>query len=163
VLLTHSHHDHVAGVHELARAFPDAPIAVHPADLHRMPSAVRASARIEKLADGNVIRMGRLEIEVLHTPGHSAGECCYFVRTTEPPFLLSGDTVFVRDCGRTDFPDGSNEEMFASLQRIKKLPPSTVILPGHHYAPEVATTIGRELEQSPPFRAGDVSELEALP
>jgi glyoxylase-like metal-dependent hydrolase (beta-lactamase superfamily II) len=163
VLLTHSHHDHIAGVQELARAFPEVPISVHPADLHRLPSAVRSLGRIEKLADGNVIQMGRLEIEVMHTPGHSAGECCYFVRNTQPPYLLSGDTIFVRDCGRTDFPDGSNAEMFDSLQRIKKLPAETVILPGHHYTVEVATTLERELAQSPPFNAGSVSELEALP
>lgn len=163
VLLTHSHHDHIAGVQELARTFPEAPIAVHPADLHRLPTAVRTGARIEKLADGNLIRMGRLEIEVMHTPGHSAGECCYFIRNTQPPYLLSGDTIFVRDCGRTDFPDGSNVEMFDSLQRVKQLPPETVILPGHHYTTEVATTLELELAHSPPFRAGSVSELEALP
>lgn len=163
VLLTHSHHDHIAGVPELARTFPDVPISVHTSDLHRLPSAVRASARIEKLSDGNVIRMGKIEIEVMHTPGHSAGECSFFLGTTTPPFLFTGDTVFIRDCGRTDLESGSNPEMFASLQRIKKLPPSTIILPGHHYAPEVATTIERELEQSPPFRCESVAELEALP
>jgi glyoxylase-like metal-dependent hydrolase (beta-lactamase superfamily II) len=53
--------------------------------------------------------------------------------------------------------------MFASLQRVKALPPETVILPGHHYQPECATELRRELEASPPFRCGSVEELRALP
>ena len=163
VLLTHTHHDHIAGVPELARAYPDVPISVHASDFHRLPSAVRASARIEKLADGNRIKLGKQQIEVLHTPGHSAGECCFFVAGGETPYLFTGDTLFIRDCGRTDFPDGSNEQMFASLQRIKALPKETVILPGHHYAQETASTLTQELEHSPPLRCQSVSELEALP
>jgi glyoxylase-like metal-dependent hydrolase (beta-lactamase superfamily II) len=163
VLLTHTHHDHVAGVPELVRTYPEVPIAVHDADLHRLPSAVRGNARIEKLTDGNIIKQGKLSIEVLHTPGHSSGECCFFINTADTPYLLTGDTVFVRDCGRTDLESGSTAEMFASLQRIKRLPPATVILPGHHYAEEVASTIEQELAASPPFRAASVGELEALP
>lgn len=163
VLLTHTHHDHIAGVPELVRTYPEVPISVHDSDLHRLPSAVRGNARIEKLTDGNVLKLGKLSIEVLHTPGHSSGECSFFVATPDSPYLLTGDTVFIRDCGRTDFEDGSNTAMFASLQRIKKLPPSTVILPGHHYAAEVASTIEQELLDSPPFRAGSVDELESLP
>ena len=163
ILLTHTHHDHIAGVPELARIFPDVPISVHSSDLHRLPSAVRSGARIEKLNDGTVLPLGKLSIQVLHTPGHSAGECSYFLETTTPPYLLTGDTVFIRDCGRTDLESGSTVEMFESLQRIKKLPPATVILPGHHYAPEVATVIERELQDSPPFRCQNVEELEALP
>jgi hydroxyacylglutathione hydrolase len=163
VLLTHTHHDHVAGVPELVRAFPEVPFAVHDSDLPRLPSAVRGNARIEKITDGNILKLGKLSIEVLHTPGHSAGECCFFIGSTEPPYLLSGDTVFIRDCGRTDLESGSTAEMFASLQRIKKLPPATVLLPGHHYASETASTIEQELLGSPPFRALSVSDLEALP
>jgi glyoxylase-like metal-dependent hydrolase (beta-lactamase superfamily II) len=163
VLLTHTHHDHVAGVPELARRFPSLPILVHEGDRHRLRE--RDLPALRGIADGERLRVGGLELEVLHTPGHSAGECCFFLPAgaKEPPFLLTGDTVFIRDCGRTDLETGSNAELFASLQRIKRLPPETVILPGHHYQRECASTLERELRESPPFRCRSVEELASLP
>ncbi len=159
ILLTHTHHDHIAGVPELIHRFPSAKLAVHALDRHRLARELKTTA----IQEGDRLPIGRLEAQALHTPGHSAGECCYFLETTSPPYLFTGDTVFIRDCGRTDFPDGSNEQMFASLQRIKRLPGETVLLPGHHYAPECATTLAQELETSPPFLCRSVTELSMLP
>ncbi|MGZ3689686.1 MAG: MBL fold metallo-hydrolase [Bdellovibrionota bacterium] len=125
VLLTHTHHDHVAGVPELARRNPALPIYLHRDDRHRLEGV---SGTFQETRDGETIPLGSLRIEVLHTPGHSAGECSYLVAG----YLLTGDTIFIRDCGRTDFPDGSNEQMFESRQRVAKLPGETILLPGHH-------------------------------
>jgi glyoxylase-like metal-dependent hydrolase (beta-lactamase superfamily II) len=158
VLLTHTHHDHVAGVPELTRILPHLPVHAHVEDAHRIPGV----PLLQLVSDGDRLGVGSLSVEVLHTPGHSAGECCYLVRA-DRPYLFTGDTVFIRDCGRTDFPDGSNEQMFASLQRIRKLPPETILMVGHHYAPEIATTLARELRTSPPFRCHSVEELAGLP
>jgi hydroxyacylglutathione hydrolase len=160
VLLTHSHHDHVGGVAEIARRWPGVKIHLGAEDAHRLVSASTLNLRL--LEDGASIAVGSLTVEVLHTPGHSAGECSYLVNAGRP-YLFTGDTVFIRDCGRTDFPDGSNEQMFESLARIKKLAADTVLLVGHHYAPEVATTLARELESSPPMRCRSVQELASLP
>jgi hydroxyacylglutathione hydrolase len=153
VLLTHTHHDHVAGVPQLMRDFVGVPVYAHALDAHRLDSEVVA------VRDGKVLNVGELEVQVLHTPGHSAGEVCYRVGH----YLLTGDTIFIRDCGRTDLHTGSNEEMFASLQRIRQLPPETVILPGHHYQRECASTLERELRESPPFQCRSVQELMSLP
>ena len=106
--------------------------------------------------------VGSIRVRVLHTPGHSAGECCYFFENGGK-YLFTGDTLFIRDYGRTDFADGSNEQMFASLQRIKALPPETVILPGHHYVRECASILSKEIVESPPLRCGSVEELASLP
>lgn len=165
ILLTHSHHDHVAGVRELMQDSSELKLSLHERDLHRIESLFsgsRASTRLELLRDNQEIRVGRTQVQALHTPGHSAGEMCFLVRG-DRPYLLTGDTLFIRDCGRTDFADGSNPEMFRSLQRIKKLPPETVILPGHHYAPECASILATELRSSPPLLCQSVEELEALP
>jgi glyoxylase-like metal-dependent hydrolase (beta-lactamase superfamily II) len=170
ILLTHSHHDHVAGVPALVQAFPGIRLVVGERDAQRLRPELRSRAQVTLLTTETEIALGARTIRALPTPGHSVGEICYFLGRFEdhagrkhPPFLFTGDTVFIRDCGRTDFPDGSDEEMFASLQRIRALPPDTVILPGHHYQPECASTLARELLESPPFQCRSVEELAALP
>lgn len=162
VLLTHTHPDHVAGVPELVRDFPHLPIYLHRDDLHRLPNPVTNQGRLKFLKDSDMIQVGNLNVRVMHTPGHSAGECCFYLEC-EPPHLFTGDTLFIRDCGRTDFETGSNEEMFRSLQRLKKLPPKTVILPGHHYQEEYTSTLEKELRTSPPLQCNSVEELANLP
>jgi glyoxylase-like metal-dependent hydrolase (beta-lactamase superfamily II) len=112
--------------------------------------------------DGEILRVGSIEVEAIHSPGHSAGELCYYVKTGDG-YLLSGDTLFIRDCGRTDLETGSNEELFSTLQNLKKLPDSLVLLPGHHYAPEVASRFGDEKHRSPPLLCQSVEELRNLP
>ena len=161
VFLTHSHHDHVAGVPELARSIPPIPIYLHADDSFRL-KPLKEQDRLKFLKDQEQVKIGDLVITAHHTPGHSIGELSYFF-TADRPYLFTGDTVFIRDCGRTDFATGSNEDMFGSIQKIKTLPPETVFLPGHHYAPECATTLRAELEASPPFRCKNVEELKALP
>lgn len=161
-LLTHTHFDHIAGVPELIREFPKLPIYVHAEEMHRFDPKIRNSGNFSPLKDNQEITIGKLRVRVMHTPGHSSGECSYFMETN-PPYLFTGDTVFIRDCGRTDLPTGSNKQMFDSLQKIKALPKETVILPGHHYKPEYTSTIEVELAKSPPFQCRSVDELAALP
>ena len=160
--LTHTHFDHIAGVPELVKSYPDVPIILHRDDLHRIEPKVLSHGKTKLVRDGDLLTVGGLEIQVFHTPGHSSGECCYLLKGKQP-YLFTGDTVFIRDCGRTDLPTGSTEEMFQSLQKLRKLPPESVILPGHHYQTECASTLAKELEVSPPFRCTSVEELAALP
>lgn len=162
ILLTHTHWDHTGGVGDLLERHPGVPVFCHPADAHRLDRALLDSGFVRLLEGGSTLRVGGLDVEVLHTPGHSAGECCFLIRGA-PPFLLTGDTLFIRDCGRCDLDTGSAEQMFASLQRLKALPPQTVILPGHHYASQVASTLRQELLDSPPLRCTNVAQLSALP
>lgn len=162
VLITHTHFDHVAGLPALVRDRPELTVVLHEADLHRIEGVLRGR-RPALVEDGQAFGVGGLEVRALHTPGHSAGHACYLALGLDPPALLTGDTIFIRDCGRTDLDTGDDAAMFASIQRVKALPPETLILPGHHYRPEVASTVGREREASPPFLARTVEELAALP
>ncbi|HCM39263.1 MAG: hypothetical protein A2070_14040 [Bdellovibrionales bacterium GWC1_52_8] len=157
VFLTHGHSDHTAGVQELLGAFPRLQIHLHPGDASFISDL--SDANWVQIKDGQVLEVGSLKVKVLHTPGHSAGSCCFYLT----PFLFTGDTVFIGNCGRTDLPTGSNSALFGSLQRLRKLPSETIILPGHHYSPEFASTLESELASSPPFLCRSLEEFEKLP
>ncbi|MEW6057630.1 MAG: MBL fold metallo-hydrolase [Bdellovibrionota bacterium] len=168
VLLTHTHWDHVRGLPAVVekfcsgRDFP--PIYLHKLDARRMQSkAEEIRTRFRFVDEGTRIPVGSHAVEVLHTPGHSAGECCYLVRDGAQNHLFTGDTVFVGDVGRTDGETGSTKEMFASLQRLKELPADTILYPGHDYGKTPTTSLARECKESAAFRCRTVEELDALP
>jgi glyoxylase-like metal-dependent hydrolase (beta-lactamase superfamily II) len=144
----------------LLEVYPDLPVYVHPRDRFRLKKFPQETFR--PIHDGEILRVGSTEIVALHSPGHSAGGTCYQVRSG-PGYLLSGDTLFIRDCGRTDLETGSDEEMFATIQKLKELPDSLILLPGHHYAREVASRFGDEKRRSPPLQVRDIDELRNLP
>ena len=124
----------------------EALIAVHPLDRHRLVHPEPISAPFEippsipavDLAEGGRIRLGEVELQVLHTPGHTEGSVCLF--EPEAGLLFAGDTLFADGWGRTDLPGGSEEQIIESLGRLAGLPDGVRVLPGHG----ATTTIGRE-------------------
>jgi hydroxyacylglutathione hydrolase len=150
VLLTHGHPDHVSGVPAVKSAHA-CPAALHRDDLeqlaalHFLPGVPADTPDVEideHLEDGQVLRWHDLDIEVLHTPGHTRGSVCFRVGRD----LVAGDTLFQRGVGRSDLPGGSWPALVFSIeQRLYTLPPDTVVHPGHGSA----TTIGEEMQQNP--------------
>jgi hydroxyacylglutathione hydrolase len=131
VINTHGHADHVTGNEDVRSNFGAKVVA------HKL-SKVNKDIGVE---DGDIVRIGEVTIKVIHTPGHTPDSICLLVNNK----LLTGDTLFVGECGRTDLSGGSSEDMYHSLfDKLMKLGDSTEVYPGHDYGPRPYSTIGAE-------------------
>jgi hydroxyacylglutathione hydrolase len=138
ILLTHSHYDHIADVvllkHKTGATIYvhslDAPNLRHPgADGLKMPFEVEGIEPDQLIEDGATLEVGKLRIEVIHTPGHSPGCVCYYI--PEEKVLFSGDTLFKGTYGAVHFPSSKPALMKNSLHKLGKLPSDTKVIPGH--------------------------------
>lgn len=144
ILLTHSHHDHING---LQRTLEHSDAKIH----LLKPEAKFWGAQLDQPVlhhGGEQIKIGESLVNILHTPGHTPGSACYHVGDD----LIAGDTLFVFGCGRCDLAGGDPEEMFNTLKKMKTdLPASTVLHPGHNYAPQSPTSTMASQCQGNPF------------
>ncbi len=151
VLLTHSHHDHINGLQQT--------LEHSDAKIHLLkPEAKFWGENLSKpvLHHGaEQIKLGESIINILHTPGHTPGSACYQIGHD----LIAGDTLFVFGCGRCDLAGGDPEQMFHTLNKMKaELPASTVLHPGHNYAPQSPTSTMKTQCQGNPFLHFDKTE-----
>ncbi len=145
IVSTHRHWDHIGDNAAVAEA-TGAPIAVHTLDRHGLehpeplfaPFPIPPSVPAVDLQERSRIRFGTIELEVLHTPGHSEGSVCLVAESER--LLFSGDTLFASGWGRTDLPGGDEEQIIDSLARLSTMAPDLRVLPGHG----AQTTIERE-------------------
>ncbi len=155
IINTHGHVDHVMGNAQM-KELTGAPILIHEADaawMHQQSPSMfqmfggRPSPPADMtLRHGDRIQVGGVNLEVLHTPGHSPGGVCLYM----PQAVFTGDTLFVGGVGRTDLPGGSWQVLLDSInQRLFSLPGETVVYPGHHYGPSPTSTIARERDTNP--------------
>ena len=163
-LVTHTHQDHVGGhlfgydipgIEELLGRSPTK-IYVHKAEREFLRGF---GSDVVTVDGGDSLQVGRLAITFIHTPGHTPGSQCFLVDGR----LISGDTLFIRNCGRIDLPGSDPKEMYYSLtQRLAALPDDTVVFPGHNYGGE-STTIGAEKRQNPMMNFRSVTDfLQAM-
>lgn len=132
LLETHIHADHVTGA-ALLRKATGARVA--------LSENAKVSCADISLKDGQKLQLGKFEIEAIATPGHTSTCTSYYVNG----MVFTGDTLFVRDVGRTDFQEGSNETMFRSVtSRLFSLPENTKVYPGHDYKGHMSSSIGEE-------------------
>ena len=89
-----------------------------------------SDADMVKVESGDRLKVGDVEVEFLHTPGHTPGSQCFRIKHT----LISGDTLFINGCGRVDLPGSNSEDMYHSIQKLAALPDDTLLLPGHNYS-----------------------------
>ncbi len=148
IINTHGHMDHIGADDKF-----NLPIYIHRLDkdclfnpeknlsaMFGLSYSVKSQAK--PLEDGDIINLGDLNLEVMHTPGHTIGSICLKVNN----IVFTGDTLFLGGVGRTDFPGSSEENLFSSIKkRLLVLDDETIIYPGH--GPE--STIGKEKERNP--------------
>ena len=153
ILLTHGHFDHIMAAQAVKEKY-NIPIYAcrQEEEMLREPS-VNMTSHYGKncsiipdvlLNDLEVFQVAGFTIQIIHTPGHTKGSCCYYIE--EEDVLFSGDTVFYGSVGRTDFPGGSTADIVRSLHKlVDSLPEETEVFPGH----DASTTIGYEKRYNP--------------
>lgn len=160
-LVSHWHPDHVGGpmmghdvqgLPELLALAP-CPIWVNAADAEFVQMMTGLGAGdLRKVGSGDKVRVGNVEVECLHTPGHTKGSQCFRCGKA----LLSGDTLFMEGCGRTDLPGGDVEEMWRTLyERLLALPQDLVLYPGHDYGKQPPAPLDEVRKTNPVLRAPD--------
>lgn len=161
-LVTHTHPDHVGGrfagmeiegVTELLGKCK-AKVVVHKAEAEFLKAL--SPSDIIKAESGDKIDVGGVEIQLLHTPGHTPGSQCFLIDNR----IVSGDTLFIGSCGRVDLPGSNPEQMYYSLtQKLMALPDDTVLFPGHNYSDQPTSTIGQQKQSNPYFQFNSLKQF----
>ncbi len=143
LVITHAHWDHIGAARELVDVFTVA-LAAHPASVEQLehprggPDPIDPVGVDRLLNDGDIVQVGSMHFQVLHTPGHAKGQISLYSESDR--VLFGGDTLFPNGYGRTDIPGASEEETVATMIRLLELPDDVTVYPGHGEP----TTIGRE-------------------
>lgn len=156
-LASHYHADHVGGsmmghtIEGVSALLEIDSVPIH-VNEHEVPWVLRTTgiseSDIHKHVSGDVIKVGNIEISCIHTPGHTPGSQCFLAHGC----LISGDTLFLEGCGRTDLPGSNPEDMYHSLSTLASLPDHTVVLPGHRYSQPPAALLSEVKEYNYVFK-----------
>jgi len=156
VINTHSHADHSAGNWAIISK-TKAKLLIHEADVESLYffmnkiftlvlGGKKSPSPDQVLKHGDIIQIGNTPVKIIHTPGHSPGGICLYTKGN----LITGDTLFVGNIGRTDLRGGSHHQLVSSIHKeLYTLPPETIVWPGHDYGITSSSTIEKEMKTNP--------------
>jgi len=154
VLDTHTHADHITG----AGALRDATGACT-----LLGEEAKSACVSKPMHHGEIIKVGHIAIEALHTPGHTDDSYSFILEDNSQYYAFTGDTLLIRGTGRTDFQNGNAADQYVSLfDYLLKLPDNTWVYPGHDYKGWTVSTIAEEKAHNPRLQVKDVAEYIAL-
>lgn len=156
LVVTHAHYDHVNAIEILLDKF-DVPVYANKNELAYAKSGNSIVGDLGRTAKpmegGDVLQLGETPITFLHTPGHTPGSQCIQIGK----HLITGDTLFIGGCGRTDLPGGDPATLFKSMQKIAQLPGDLEVCPGHDYGEKPRRSLQEELQLNPYLKMRDES------
>ena len=167
VLVTHHHPDHVGGsmmgfeLKGLAELLERVSVPVHVNSQEAQFVSRITGIPMSDLTShehGDKVSVGAIDIELLHTPGHTPGSQCFLLDGR----LVAGDTLFLEGCGRTDFPGGDSDEIFRSLQKIAQLPGDPTVFPGHWYSVEPSASLSEVKRSNYVYRVANLEQWRTL-
>jgi glyoxylase-like metal-dependent hydrolase (beta-lactamase superfamily II) len=167
VLVTHHHPDHVGGsmmgfeLKGLAELLERVSVPVHVNSQEAQFVSRITGIPMSDLTShdhGDKVGVGAIDIELLHTPGHTPGSQCFLLDGR----LVAGDTLFLEGCGRTDFPGGDSDEIFRSLQKIAQLPGDPTVFPGHWYSLEPSASLSEVKRSNYVYRVANLEQWRTL-
>lgn len=154
---THYHPDHVGGkmmgwnIEGISSLLErnEVPIHIQKSELEWVTKTTGVSStQLTAHEGGDVVQVGEIAITLLHTPGHTPGSQCFLVNGK----LVSGDTLFLEGCGRTDLPGSNPDDMYDSLNMLAALPNDTIVYPGHRYSDPAFLAMGQVRETNYVFK-----------
>jgi len=167
VLVTHHHPDHVGGsmmgfeLKGLAELLERVSVPVH-VNTHEAQWVSRVTgipmSDLTTHEHGDRVDVGAIDIELLHTPGHTPGSQCFLLDGR----LVAGDTLFLDGCGRTDFPGGDVDEMFRSLQQLATLTGNPTVFPGHWYSTQPSASLAEVKDTNYVYKVSELDQWRSL-
>ncbi len=164
-LVTHTHPDHVGGqfsgmdIEGIAALLERQPVKVviHKDEAEFLKRFTGVSdSDLVKASGGDEVRVGEIDVKLVHTPGHTPGSQCFLVDGR----LVSGDTLFIGSCGRVDLPGSDPEAMYRSLnETLRRMDDDVVLYPGHNYADRHFSTMGEQKRDNHFLRFDNVSDF----
>ncbi len=167
VLVTHHHPDHVGGsmmgfeLKGLAELLERVSVPVHVNSEEALFVSRITGIPMSDLTaheHGDKVSIGDIDIELLHTPGHTPGSQCFLLDGR----LIAGDTLFLEGCGRTDFPGGDSDEIFRSLQKLAQLSGDPTVFPGHWYSAEPSASLSEVKRSNYVYRVANLEQWRSL-
>jgi len=156
IIVTHYHSDHSSETKRIKNLIPSSKIVISKQDGKKLD--VKSDIIV---SDGDRLKLGEINLDFILTPGHTPGSICIIVNNEA---LLTGDTLFIGDCGRTDLPGGNLAQMYKTLhEKIIPLPDHLIVYPGHDYGDKPFDNLGNQKYTNKTLLAKSLNEFSKIP